>query len=91
MKLERCTIDKLTLSDNEDTDFARHIVGTEQEDLSQVYNGKVTIIGSLKLNDIILERPNRTKIFVNEKRFHFNVADLYWMKSIDQVKRQFRL
>lgn len=79
-------IGDLTLANTDDDEFlTKHIVGTRVEDLSQVYNGKVTIKGSLKLSNVILESP-KTNMFINDQRFGLNFADHYWMKSVDQVK-----
>lgn len=84
MKIAKCYVSgNLTLSEDE-TMTARHIVGTGLEDLSQVYNGKVVIKGSLKLNRVHLERP-KTAIFSKLGLFDLNIADQYWMKSVDQV------
>lgn len=55
------------------------------EDLSQIYNGKVIIKGSLKLANVILESP-KTNMFINDQRIGLNFADHFWMKSVDQVK-----
>lgn len=83
--LERCTIGELTLSETEsDNNFGRHIVGTRLEDLSQIYSGKVTINGTLRLTNVIFDRPRKVQIIVNEQKFALNVANQYWMKSIDQ-------
>lgn len=62
----------------------RHIIGTELEDLSQVYNGKVIIKGSLKLKRLTLDRP-KSAIFSKSGIFDLNIIDKYWMKNIDQT------
>lgn len=85
--LQRCTIDQLTLaaSDLEST-LARHIVGTHLKDLSQIYTGTVTINGSLRLANVVLERPRKSPVFVNDQQFGvFEVAQRFWMKSTDQT------
>lgn len=48
----------LTLSEREDVKISRHIVGTKLDDLSQIYNGKVRIRGSLKVDHIVISQPN---------------------------------
>lgn len=89
MKILEAHIGDLTLANTADDEFiTKHIVGTRVEDLSQVYNGKVTIKGTLKLSNVILENP--TSMFVNQERFGLNVADYFWMKSVDQVTNLFR-
>lgn len=84
--LQQCTIGQLTLAEAEsDSAFARHIVGTRLEDLSQIYSGKVTINGTLQLADVILDRPRKSSIFVNG--LHFALLDVskhFWMKHTDQ-------
>lgn len=78
-------IGDLTLANTDDDEMlTRHIVGTRVEDLSQVYNGKVVIKGSLKLHNVILDNA-RTSIYVNDEQFRLNVADTFWMKTVDQV------
>lgn len=78
-------IGDLTLANSEDDEFiTKHIVGTRVEDLSQLYNGKVVIKGSLRLSNVLLAGP-KTNIFVNDQRFRLNVAESFWMKSVDQV------
>lgn len=38
--------------------MTQHIVGTRMEDLSQIYNGKITIKGSLSLQNVELYNVN---------------------------------
>lgn len=85
VKIFQAHIGNLTLANDENDEFiTKHIVGTRVEDLSQVYNGKVIIKGSLKLSNVILENP-KTSMFINEERFGLNIAEHFWMKSVDQV------
>lgn len=52
-----CNIsDSLQLSDKEGEEMTQHIVGTRMEDLSQIYNGRIIIRGSLSLQNVQL--PN---------------------------------
>lgn len=84
--MQQCTIGQLTLAETEtDSAFARHIVGTRLEDLSQIYSGKVTINGTLQLANVILDRPRKSSIFVNGLHFGLlNVSNNFWMKHTDQ-------
>lgn len=90
VKIFQAHIGNLTLANKEDDDFVtRHVVGTRVEDLSQVYNGKVVIKGSLKFSNVILDSP-KTKLFVDETQFQLNVAEHFWMKTVDQVRNWVR-
>lgn len=42
----------LLLSESEGEEFTQHIVGTRLEDLTQIYNGRIVIKGSLSLNHV---------------------------------------
>lgn len=85
VKILEAHIGNLTLANTDEDEFiTKHIVGTRVEDLSQVYNGKVIIKGSLKLANVMLESP-KTHMFIDDERFGLNLADHYWMKSVDQV------
>ncbi len=85
MKLLHAQIGNLTLANEDNDGYVRaHIVGTRVEDLSQIYNGKVIIKGSLKLTNVRMEDP-KASMFINEQRFGLNIADHFWMKTIDQV------
>lgn len=81
--IEKCTINTLTLADGDETTTARHVVGTQLEDLSQIYSGKVTIRGSLRLENVILDQPD--VVNVDGQPFDVNVQSTYWMKTLDQV------
>lgn len=86
VKILQAHIGDLTLADSENDEFiTKHIVGTKVEDLSQVYNGKVVIKGSLRLSNVILDSP-KTNLVVNNEQFRLNVAESFWMKSVDQVR-----
>ncbi|XP_037045485.1 uncharacterized protein LOC119080959 isoform X2 [Bradysia coprophila] len=85
VKILEAHIGNLTLANTGDDEFiTKHIVGTRVEDLSQIYNGKVIIKGSLKLANVLLENP-KTNMFINDQRFGLNFADHFWMKSVDQT------
>lgn len=83
----------LTLSEKENPKISHHIVGTKLEDLSQIYNGKVYIKGSLKLKNIALtpssdDDPGQIlqNVYVGGTPFDINrLPELYWVKNIDQV------
>lgn len=85
--LTSCNIDRLTVAENESEEMfgGAHIVGTRQEDLSQIYSGKVTINGSLRLSNCRLEQRKGSGIFVNGQPFDISLlSGMYWMRSIDQ-------
>lgn len=44
----------------------------------------MTIKGSLKLSNVILDN-DKASMFINEEIFGLNVAEHFWMKSVDQV------
>lgn len=87
MVIEKCTINTLTLADGDESPAARHVVGTQLEDLSQVYSGKVTIRGSLRLENVFLEHPNI--VSVGGQPLQMDVQSQYWMKSTDQASSIF--
>ncbi|KAJ6641891.1 hypothetical protein Bhyg_06836 [Pseudolycoriella hygida] len=85
VKIAQVQIVNLTLANEDEGDFiSKHIVGTRVEDLSQVYNGKVTIKGSLRLSNVKLDNL-KTILFINNERFGLNVVEEFWMKSADQT------
>lgn len=50
-----CNIsNSLQLSDKEGEEMTQHIVGTRMGDLSQIYNGRIVIKGSLSLQNVIV-------------------------------------
>ncbi|KAG5681770.1 hypothetical protein PVAND_011178 [Polypedilum vanderplanki] len=61
----------------------RHVIGTQTSDLTQIYNNKVIIKGSLIFKDINSYSP-KTKIFVNNQEIPQNISQTYWMKNIQQ-------
>lgn len=89
----------LTLSEREDAKISRHIVGTRMDDLSQIYNGRVIIRGSLKMDNVVIsstvgsfdaaiEENAFQNVFVNGHAFDVTkLHEKYWMKSVDQVCR----
>lgn len=46
--------ENLLLSDSEGETMTQHIVGTRLEDLTQIYNGRVVIKGSLSLQNVVV-------------------------------------
>lgn len=46
--------DHLSLSNDEGDDLTQHIIGTHLDDLSQIYNGHVTIRGSATFNNVLV-------------------------------------
>lgn len=82
------SVEQLSLFDGEDDEMTRHVIGTQLEDLAQIYTGKVTIRGSLRVNRVTLDRPNRmTNVNVNGNDFVVDaIQSNYWMKSMDQVR-----
>ena len=60
-----------------------HIIGTRSSDLSQIYNGVVTVKGSLILSDVSTLLPN-TKLILNDQVVPKNITNNFWMKSTQQ-------
>lgn len=55
VKIVVCNVNEsLVLSDDEGDDMTQHIVGTHIDDLTQIYNGRVTIRGSLTFNNVLV-------------------------------------
>lgn len=46
--------ESLLLSDGEGDEMTHHIVGTRLEDLTQIYNGRIVIKGSLTMNNVLI-------------------------------------
>lgn len=83
--IERCNIENLTLTEIAENELARHIIGSQLVEFLQIYNGKVVIKGSLRLNNVELTRP-RTNVTVNDYSFNaINLNEKFWMNSVDQV------
>lgn len=96
VKVPVCNVkSELKLSDNEGESMTEHIVGTRMSDLTQIYNGKVRIKGSVNVQNIYAKRDptqfaeNPTgvcQVLVNGADFDLlNISQQYWMKSINQV------
>lgn len=60
-----------------------HVIGTQTSDLSQIYNGRIEIQGSLRVKDVSMFSP-RTQVVVSEKKVPQNITTSYWMKSLTQ-------
>lgn len=83
----------LTLSEREDVKISRHIVGTRMDDLSQIYNGRVLIRGSLKVGNATVGNFDATaqenpfqNVLINGQTFDVTkLHQKYWMKTVDQV------
>lgn len=100
MSIAKCKIDgHLRLSDHEGEKITQHIVGTRIEDLIQLYNGHVTIKGSLALHNVVVTNNEPlcavdhsenngviSNVIVDGAVFSLeSVSKEYWMKSVDQV------
>lgn len=46
--------EQLTLSNDEGDDLTQHIIGTHIDDLTQIYNGHVTIRGSVTFDNVLV-------------------------------------
>lgn len=64
----------------------RHVIGTQTSDLSQIYNGKVFIQGSLVVKDVNFNSV-KSKIFVGDLEVPQNISDNFWMKNLKQEVR----
>lgn len=60
-----------------------HVIGTNESDLLQIYNKKVTIKGNLHINNLLLQ-PD-VKMRIKDEIFSYNIPDEYWTKSTNQV------
>lgn len=99
MKIPICNVEEsLKLSDKEGNDMTEHIVGTHMDDLSQIYNGRISIKGSAKIKNILVsnllpetidEDPQQliqSQIIINNMPFDLpNLHQQYWFKTTDQV------
>lgn len=97
VKISICNVEEsLKLSDKEGNDMTEHIVGTHMDDLSQIYNGRVSIKGSAKMKNFLVsnllpetinedpQQPNQ--IIINNMPFDLpNLHQQYWFKTTDQV------
>lgn len=61
----------------------RHVIGTDTSDLTQIYNKKVVIRGSLTLKNVDTFSP-KTKIIVNNMQVPQNISSNFWMKNLMQ-------
>lgn len=61
----------------------RHVIGTEESDLMQIYNGVVVIRGSLVIKDAKLMSP-KTLLVLNDRVLPENLTSSYWMKNVKQ-------
>lgn len=102
MKIPVCNVmENLKLSDDEGDDMTEHIIGTHVSDLTQIYNGHISIQGSINMNNVFVsnERVQNNSsvnkdgwlewrpIVINGVPFNIDhLYDEYWMKSSDQVK-----
>lgn len=97
IRIASCIVNgNLTLSEREDTKISRHIVGTRMDDLSQIYNGRVVIRGSLTVDNAVMSPIVGTFDASSPDLFNdiiiagqpFDVPKLhekYWMKNVNQV------
>lgn len=75
--------------------IVHHTVGTHIDDLSQIYNGRVSIKGSVKLKNISFlpvmnnedsQQMSQSQIVINNTPFDLlSLHQQYWFKTIDQV------
>lgn len=100
MEIPICNVENsLKLSDKEGNDMTEHIVGTNMDDLSQIYNGHISIRGSAKMKNILLssissalnnqdpQQPVQSQIIINNTPFDLlNLPQAYWFKTTDQVR-----
>lgn len=104
IKMSVCNIsESLQLADSEAEEITQTIVGTRVEDLSQIYNGRIIIHGTLSLKNVVsdlsLMQPiddsivsdapqQTTKITVGGQAFDLSsIPNNFWMKTLDQVIR----
>lgn len=95
MKVSICNVeDSLQLSDKEGNDMTEHIVGTHMDDLSQIYNGRISIKGSAKVKNMLVPAPNnedpqqsiQSQVIIANTPFDLlNLQHQYWSKTTDQV------
>lgn len=103
MKISICNVDEsMKLSDKESNDMTDYIVGTHMDDLSQIYNGRVSIKGTANIKNIFVssllpetnyENPQQliqSQIIINTIPFDLlNLHQQYWYKTTDQVLKLF--
>lgn len=95
VKISTCNVEgSLKLSDKEGNDMTEHIVGTHMDDLSQIYNGRISIKGSAKMNNILVPASNnddpqqsiQSQIVINNTPLDLlHLQQQYWFKTTDQV------
>lgn len=61
-----------------------HVIGTRKEDLQQFYSGRVTIKGSLTVNNLRFSLQN-PEIYANGLPFDTDVEQFYWVDNESQV------
>lgn len=76
----------LLLNCGSDNQSFCNIVATRAEDLLQIYNGPVTIQGSVSVPDLNFGR--NAKLSVGGEEFHTEVQRLFWMNDKSQVRKQ---
>lgn len=86
----------MKLSDEEGSDMTEYIVGTHMDDLSQIYNGRVSIKGSASIENVLVlknednifqQQINSSQIILNNMSFDLlNLQQQYWVKTTDQVQ-----
>lgn len=75
VKIVVCNVNEsLVLSDDEGDDMTQHIVGTHIDDLTQIYNGRVAIRGSLTFNNLLVA-SNRDNFFSQPIHIDTNSMD----------------
>ena len=60
-----------------------HVIGKQTSDLTQIYNGRVVIQGSLVIKNMETFSP-KTRIIVNGKEVPQNISNSFWMKNMKQ-------
>lgn len=91
VKVLVCNVqDRLQLSDDESEHITDHIVGTHIDDLVQIYNGQITVRGSVDMSNIFISSTEKeaptSQITINGRPFDLpNLNHLYWMKKVNQV------
>lgn len=73
---------QLILAENEARKVSRHIVGTQVDDLTQIYTGKVVINGDLIINTATMNNP--LNLFLKNKQFTLGPQTNYWLKQTYQ-------
>ncbi|XP_055586458.1 uncharacterized protein LOC129739088 [Uranotaenia lowii] len=71
-----------TLS-RDDLQLTRHVLGTQFEDFSQIYSGKVHLKGTLKIQNLIPE-SGRFQMMLNSLPVVPQVSNRFWMKHVEQ-------